>query len=443
MHCSFISTIAGLPKSLRDQDIDTDGPSEVDDDLVSAEGYLATVPGEPTGMMAFVSLVKVARIVARAQEILYTTTNRRGTSAKIRILDRLLNQWANTLPDHFQINFNELSDMSPEEALADLGRGAPEVVFIQLVYLYARLMIHRPALSFKPQTDQSQISLLRCVETSMQIILLLSYFKQFVLLFDINPGAHVYTLWQCGLMSMYDIIELREARERYGLASANFELEAIQSAKRCLALLDYMVSCGRDGEEVRAQNMRDILAVIPLSVGAASVSEPGSTPGVERQNTITSPFTTAPQLVGASTQQPKSPFSMFLNPGGSGPLSPFTQILNQCAEFIASAAPQPEFDSTQAAVQQTFSLDFSNDIAHPYDRFGISDGSMLVTNSPPQRGRASSGRTPRDIWDDPVFAYSGSPPTEQLPAQSPVVIGPSTQLEAGPEPKRMRFTKSL
>lgn len=429
---------------MRDQDIDTDGPSEVDDDLVSAEGYLTALPGEPTGMMAFVSLVKVARIVARAQEILYTTTNRRGTSAKIRILDRLLDQWANTLPDHFQINFNELSEMSPEEALADLGQGAPEVVFMQLVYLYTRLMIHRPALSFKPQTDQSQTSLLRCMETSMQTILLLSYFKQFLLLFDINPGAHVYTFWQCGLMSMYGILELREARERYGSAPTNFELEAIQSANRCLALLDYMVSCGRNGEEVRAQNMRDILAVIPLSVGTGSVSEPGSTPGVERQNSISSPFATAPQLVGASTQQPKSPFSMFLNSGTcSGPLSPFTQILNHSADFIAPPAPQPEFDSTQAAVQQTFSLDFSNDITHPYDRFGISDGSMFMTNSPPQRGRASSGRTPRDIWDDPVFAYSGSPPMEQLPAQSPVVIGPSAQYEAGPEPKRMRFAKPL
>ncbi|KFZ08143.1 hypothetical protein V502_09513 [Pseudogymnoascus sp. VKM F-4520 (FW-2644)] len=444
---SFLSTIAGSPKSLRDQDIDADGPSEVDDDLVSAEGYVAALPGEPTGMMAFVALVKVARILAQTLEILYTTTNRRGTPAKIRSLDRLLDQWANVLPDHLQVSFVDMALMSPEEALADLGQGAPEVVFIQLVYLYARLVIHRPALSFKPQTDQSQASLLKCMEVNIQTLLLLSHFRQYLLVFDINPGAHVYTVWQCGLMLMYGLLELRDAKEKHGTAvTTKFELAAKQSTHTCLELLEHMVSCGRDGERVRAQNIRDILTATAPLLQPISTSEPSSsTGGVDGQSNVSSAYATAPQLSSGGLQHSGSPFSRLLsfkdNIFGSG--SPLTsQTLNHSSGFATSNMLQPDPETpVQPALNQNVCLDFSNDLIHPYYRFGIADNPMFLPNSPRHRGTPASATAPRDIWDDPVFAYSGSPP--MVPAdpigQTSAGAGRSDLPDAGPDPKRTRF----
>lgn len=403
-------------------------------------------------MMAFVSLVKVARIVAQAQELLYTTTNRRGTSTKIRTLDRLLDQWANTLPDHLQINFGDMAQMSPDEARADLGQGAPEVVFTQLVYLYARLLIHRPALSFKPQTDQSQASLLKCMEVSMQTLLLLSYFRQYLLLFDINPGAHVYTLWQCGLMSLYGLLELKDAKERHGITSTTtFELDARQSALTCLGLLDHMVSCGRDGEEVRAQNIRHILAATAPLTTPPSISEPGSTPA-----SISSLLYAAPPPLLAATNPaqppPTSPLARFLRTPASAsgtPTSPLTLVLaspslatpSLATPSLATPSAPPMDPAAALHPAAAFTADFATAPTHPYDRLGIAEPHA----SPPALHSAPGRRTPGDIWDDPVFAYLGSPPQPlgELPDQSPAVIGSSELYEAAPEPKRMRFAKDL
>lgn len=398
-------------------------------------------------MMAFVALVKVARILAQTLEILYTTTNRRGTPAKIRSLDRLLDQWANVLPDHLQVSFADMSLMSPEEALADLGQGAPEVVFIQLVYLYARLIIHRPALSFKPQTDQSQSSLLKCMEVNIQTLLLLSHFKQYLLVFDINPGAHVYTIWQCGLMLMYGLLELRDAKEKHGTTgTTKFELAAKQSTHTCLELLDHMVSCGRDGERVRAQNIRDILTATAPLLQPGSTSEPSSNASrVEGQSNASSAYATAPQLSSTGLQHSGSPFARLLSFKDSifGTGSPLTsQTLNYSSGLTTSNMQQAEPEiPVQPTLNQNVCLDFSNDFIHPYYRFGIADNPVFLPNSPPNRGTSASAMTPRDIWDDPVFAYSGSPP--MVPGepigQASVGGGSSDLPDTGPDPKRTRF----
>ncbi|KFY00188.1 hypothetical protein V490_01452 [Pseudogymnoascus sp. VKM F-3557] len=442
----FLSTIGGSPKSLRDQDIDADSPSEFDDDLVSAEGYVAALPGEPTGMMAFVELVKVTRILSQTLEILYATTNRRGAPGKIRFLDRLLDQWANVLPDHLQVNFAEMSLMSPEEALADLGQGAPEVVFIQLVYLYTRVLIHRPALSFKPQTDQSQASLLKCMEVNIQSLLLLSHFTQYLLVLDINPGAHVYSIWQCGLMLMYGLLELRDTKENYGTAgTTKFELAAKQSAYTCLDLLDHMISCGRDGERVRVQNIRDILTATAPLLQPTSASEPSSNAGGAEGQSASSAYSSAPQLGSGGLHQPSTPFSRLLsfkdNVLGYG--SPITsQTLNNSSGFTPANMPPAEPETPlQQASSQNVCLDFSNDLVHPYYRFGIADNPMFRPNSPRNRGTPATAVAPRDIWDDPIFAYSGSPP--MVPVEPISQISASTgrveHPDPGPEPKRMRF----
>lgn len=175
-----------------------------------------SLPGEPTSMANFGCLIKVVRILSTTLEILYTTTNRRGTLTKIATIDRLLDGWVDTLPEHLQIDFTTLARQSPEVTMAGLGDMKPAIVFLHSAYLYTRFIAHRPALSFPTSHPQYRKSLLRCMETAKLLVLLASHSRQNLLVLDVNPGTHVYTVWSCGLMSMFGIWELKSTEDAIG-----------------------------------------------------------------------------------------------------------------------------------------------------------------------------------------------------------------------------------
>ncbi|KAF2187050.1 hypothetical protein K469DRAFT_686261 [Zopfia rhizophila CBS 207.26] len=97
-----IYALEGLPKSFRDEGIDIELPSDVDDDFVTLKGYLLSLASEPTGMTMFVSIVKGCRILSNTFERLYRTTDRRKTLTEIASIDLQLGQFAQTLLEHLQ-----------------------------------------------------------------------------------------------------------------------------------------------------------------------------------------------------------------------------------------------------------------------------------------------------------------------------------------------------
>lgn len=248
---SFLSTIEGLPKSFRDQDIDVEPPSDVDDEFVNNQEYLLSLPGEPTRMVLFQSLVKVARILSKTLEILYTTTDRRRTITKIGTIDRLLDQWTHTLPDHLQLDPCLMTQPVDENVQIE-----PSLAFLHLVCLYTRFIAHRVAVSFPPTTPQYRPQLARCTEIARNLIYLNSHARRWLLAFDVNPGAHVYTIWSCGLMSLFGFSEVKAA----GSSISGPDNDASKAVVGdCIQLLKYLVAAGKTGEQIRVYNLTEVM----------------------------------------------------------------------------------------------------------------------------------------------------------------------------------------
>jgi len=445
---SFLSAIEGLPKSFRDQDIDVELPSDVDDDFVNEKEYLLSLPGEPTGMLLFLSLVKVVRVLSNTLEILYTTTDRRQTVTKIKTIDRLLDQWAHTLPDHLQ-----LDPAAVAQPPCDDARIEPAVAFLHLTYSYVRFAAHRVAISFHPTTPQYRTSLLKCMEIARELIYLNSHCQRHLLVLDVNPGSHVYTLWSCGLMSLFGLWEVKTT-EGFDVNS-DVEEEAKAAATTCVELLKSLVASSRD-EQVRVDNLVDIITATwpdtaPGTQGPEA-QQSQSQPGVSDPW----PTTTAPQpnlsLQQAPSEQASgqpTPFTqllqpMFMDPAAPAPPSqlphhdpvPSTSRVNfhsQSQSRLQSQSPNfPRIDTPATAsppmMMEGFNIDFSSAFSHPYERFqsstlppanSNSNGIPTMDSAHYYQGQQQQGNNTEQIWDDPIFNLASMMPAAPPEGNSP------------------------
>ncbi|OBR06867.1 3-carboxy-muconate cycloisomerase [Colletotrichum higginsianum IMI 349063] len=207
----FSSAYHGMPRLIRDQDVDTDLPSRVDHDQVSRESVAFPLPGERSQVDTALCLFKLAVIVGEALEKLYSTTRRRGGVTKVNQLQAELTMWERMLPMH--------KAADPEDDGADLAPVAAidtfEVTFLRAAFYNATVHVHRPALAFTTADPQFNVSLLACGRASAELIRLsatsVSDSKN-----DDGPNqgidaviiAHLYPnglhmLWQAGLTLLF------------------------------------------------------------------------------------------------------------------------------------------------------------------------------------------------------------------------------------------------
>jgi hypothetical protein len=399
---SFLSALEGLPKSLRDRDIDVEMPSDVDDDFVTADEYLLSLPGEPTGMLLFVSLIKLVRILSKTLEILYTTTERRQVVTKIESIDRLLDEWLHNLPGHLHLG------RAVPEQLSSSAQGTDRTIaFLRLTYLYTRFVAHRVTISFQSQAVQYWTSLATCVALAKEIIWLNSQCQDHLLIFDVNPGLHVYTLWTCGLMVLYGLMEFKTKGEGDFDSAASSESKL--AAETCLKLLMSLVAAGRRGEQVRVNNLTEIMTAIfsnqtssgmettesfcrflpRKSVTGFSLSARSSHPPSEEQSAIP----------GRTFNQPFRPASTDQNEDWTNSGLGY-QPIAATARVNPNHSPEPV--RSEMAIQSPpligdFSIDYSNASLQP---------PMPSTGYTSEQGSITAAQSLDDvsqIWDDPLF----------------------------------------
>jgi hypothetical protein len=102
---SFASALTGLPSMLREQDISTEFPEDVDDENVTETGFLPTLPGESTRLSSALALFGASRILHKAVDQLYTSTNSEIPASRIRSLADELDAWLKALPAHLRLEF--------------------------------------------------------------------------------------------------------------------------------------------------------------------------------------------------------------------------------------------------------------------------------------------------------------------------------------------------
>ena len=123
---SFSAAMLGLPQLLNMDDIETELPSDVDDQYISEQGFLPNINEDQTKIPGALALFRLSRVLAHVLEVEYSRTASREVShARIRELEEELDRWRNTLPQHLRMEF---SNGSP--ATNQIHRASPVLVRI-------------------------------------------------------------------------------------------------------------------------------------------------------------------------------------------------------------------------------------------------------------------------------------------------------------------------
>ena len=91
---------------LRDSDITTEYPADVDDENLSSQGFSPTLPGELTKISSALALFRVTKVLAKVLEHLYPAKASYQLSVtKLHALSDELDQWSEELPEHLRLRF--------------------------------------------------------------------------------------------------------------------------------------------------------------------------------------------------------------------------------------------------------------------------------------------------------------------------------------------------
>ncbi|GAD99826.1 acetate regulatory DNA binding protein FacB [Paecilomyces variotii No. 5] len=161
----FSAALTGLPALLREDDIRTEYPADVDDENVTETGFLPTLPGESTRLSSALALFSASRILNKVLEDLYPSpAGYEIPISKLHVLSEQLDEWSKSLPPHLRLEFaqdkpstNVTSSRSP---------------LLSMVYYFIRTLIHRPAVCFGDSTIASA-SVLALSDSSKHMIQIL------------------------------------------------------------------------------------------------------------------------------------------------------------------------------------------------------------------------------------------------------------------------------
>ena len=104
----FASATTGSPMLLRDCDITTEFPADIDDENISAHGISPSLPGELTKISSAIAFFKVAKIISATLTELYPSSARYELSLeKLHFLSDQLDQWSQSLPCHLRLQFKQ------------------------------------------------------------------------------------------------------------------------------------------------------------------------------------------------------------------------------------------------------------------------------------------------------------------------------------------------
>ncbi|RPB22703.1 hypothetical protein L211DRAFT_788167 [Terfezia boudieri ATCC MYA-4762] len=153
---SFSAAMLGLPRLLKDEDISTEYPSDIDDEYITQDGFLSALPGDFTKISSSIALFRCSRVLAKVLDSVYPTTLAHDQSfRRLKELEHELDTWKAELAPHLRLDF-----VNGVPATNVVHSRSPLLV---LAYHYTRVLIHRPAIDSSP-------SFLAMAESSKHII---------------------------------------------------------------------------------------------------------------------------------------------------------------------------------------------------------------------------------------------------------------------------------
>ncbi|KAL7936910.1 N-terminal binuclear Zn cluster-containing/DNA binding domain-containing protein [Trichoderma chlorosporum] len=197
---TMTAAITGLPKLLKEEDVQAEYPSDTDDEYVTEKGFQPTLPGEYTRISSALALFRAMRILARVLDKMYPAAASYDLSLQqISAFEAELDGWYDELPAHLRLNF---SQGKPSRDVT--GSRSP---LLALTYYYIRTLIHRPVVgsNLGPKAAPALMSISESSKHIIQISQLLEE-RSMSFSFCMNKCD---LLALCALTLLYQAIDLK------------------------------------------------------------------------------------------------------------------------------------------------------------------------------------------------------------------------------------------
>nr|POE49230.1 transcriptional activator protein acu-15 [Quercus suber] len=158
----------GLPKHLKDEDIQCEYPVDADDEYVTERGFQPSLPGESTKLSSALALFRLARTLSKVLEEVFPAKASYDLSlSTMSDLADELDAWNNALAPHLRLHFAQ-----DKPSTGTISSRSP---LLSLAYHYTRALIHRPAVcaSIGNKSSSSMIALANSSKHLIQITQLL------------------------------------------------------------------------------------------------------------------------------------------------------------------------------------------------------------------------------------------------------------------------------
>lgn len=258
----------GLPKLLKEDDIQVEFPSDVDDENVTESGFQSIPPGESTRLSSALALFRAAQILSKVLDEVYPPTSSHELSLQqLCALNQDLDDWLKDLAPHLRLQFVQdkpstgtVSSRSPLLVCIRLPRGLYYHLTDEqsLAYYYIRTLIHRPAIgsSLGSKASSSVMTLADSSKHIIQIIQLLEE-RRMSFTFCLNRNE---LLLLSGFGLLYQSIDL----DRDG--------KLIRDSQRLISSATAI--CERDSAPGAAEFQKIALSLMPID----GLSKPNSAP---------------------------------------------------------------------------------------------------------------------------------------------------------------------
>lgn len=197
---TMTAAVTGLPKLLKEEDVQAEYPSDTDDEYVTEKGFQPTLPGEYTRISSALALFRATRILARVLDKIYPAAASYDLSLQqISAFEAELDGWYDDLPAHLKLTF---SQGKPSRDIT--GSRSP---LLALTYYFIRTLIYRPVVgsNLGPKAAPALISISESSKHIIQISQLLEE-RSMSFSFCMNKCD---LLAVCALTLLYQAIDLK------------------------------------------------------------------------------------------------------------------------------------------------------------------------------------------------------------------------------------------
>ncbi|POR32622.1 Transcriptional activator protein acu-15 [Tolypocladium paradoxum] len=197
----FTAATLGLPKLLKEDDVQAEYPSDTDDEYITEKGFQPTLPGEYTRLSSALALFRATRILAQVLEKLYpASTNYELSLQQMGALEGELDAWYAELPTHLRLNF-----VQDKPSTDVTGSRSP---LLALAYYYIRTLIYRPAVG-STLGPKAAPALLSIAESSKHIIQITQLLEERSMSFSFCLNKFDL-LAVCGTTLLYHVVDLKQ-----------------------------------------------------------------------------------------------------------------------------------------------------------------------------------------------------------------------------------------